>query len=219
MPSASHALCCALLVHSTTAAAADNSLLSLLFARFRPPPSGTAPRPNNVCYSLPGPPEAAHVSCAGGTQTAVRIVADVDASVDYASIELRRNDTAGPPNLHFTMSAHAGKLDGWVMGLSARGAYTVAVRTHRAGCAEDAGNGTWSELVSLVGTCDTLSEDSAAVEDDAGPRAGAFEARTRWLEVYRIAENNRSLPDFLDNHDSGDMAGDGALLPLTDKLT
>ena len=38
---------------------------------------------------------------------------------------------------------------------------------------------------------------------------------TNWLEVFRLAEQNRLLPDFLDNHDSGDYGGVGGLVSMS----
>ena len=37
---------------------------------------------------------------------------------------------------------------------------------------------------------------------------------TLWLEVFRATEQHRTLPDFLDNHDSGDVGGAGAIASL-----
>jgi len=38
---------------------------------------------------------------------------------------------------------------------------------------------------------------------------------THWLEVYRSTEQLRLVPDFLDNHDSGDSGGVGGLLSMS----
>eukprot|EP00966_Prymnesium_polylepis_P158994 3674842-Prymnesium_polylepis.1 len=117
------------------------------------------------------------------------------------------------PTVHFTLPARAGKLDGWVPGLALGTTYKLAVRAHRFGCAEDAGNGTWSELTWMAGSCRTLDEP-ATVEDAVPASVNVNGVATRWLEVFRVTEVGRTLPDFLDNHDSGDMGGDGAILSM-----
>ena len=215
--------CCVLALCVFAPLASSSSIdsagpLSILFAKFQPPASGPndAPRPNDACYTLPAPPVASNVSCSGISKTVLHVAGAVDTSVDMVSVELRHANASGPPNVHFTLAARAGRLDGRVTGLDQGAAYRLAVRTHRAGCAEDGANGTWSDLLSVSGACETLSEE-AATASEAVPPVDVPEARvaTRWLEVFRIAEANRSLPDFLDNHDSGDMGGDGTR-PRTD---
>jgi len=158
---------------------------------------------------------ASNVSCSGISKTVLHVTGAVDTIVDMVSVELRHGNASGPPNVHFTLAASAGRLDGRVTGLDQGAAYRLAVRTHRAGCAEDGANGTWSDLLSVSGACETLSEEAATARE-AVPSVDVPEARvaTRWLEVFRIAEANRSLPDFLDNHDSGDMGGDAAIASL-----
>jgi len=129
------------------------------------------------------------------------------------SVEARRADaTVKQPNIHYALAASAGRLDGLVSGLAPQTAYVLAVRTHRSGCAEDGGNGTFSELTFLAGSCSTLniSEEVEEIAADAATTSRA-PPPTRWLEVFRYTEGGRTLPDFLDNHDSGDMGGDGGI--------
>jgi len=174
-------------------------------------PAQGAQRPTDPCYVRPGPAVATKLACQGGPGS-LRVTAAVDAeTVDYVSVELSLAASHLRPNIHMTLAARAGQLDGWVSGLASGVDYRFGVRTHRFGCAEDAGNGTWSEVEMLEGTCHTL-DLGAEVESTVEPRGQG--AATRWLEVFRMAEAGRTIPDFLDNHDSGDMGGDAAISSL-----
>ena len=174
------------------------------------PLAQAAHRPHDPCYTSPGPAPASGLACAAGGRS-LRITAAVVAGVDMVSVELQRADaTVKRPSIHYTLTASAGQLNGLVSGLEPQTAYVLAVRTHRSGCAEDAGNGTWSELTWFAGHCSTLNV-SAEMEEVEESAAVATELPVRWLEVFRLAEGGRTLPDFLDNHDSGDMGGDAGI--------
>jgi hypothetical protein len=77
--------------------------------------------------------------------------------------------------------------------------------------AEDDGNFTWSILVNS--TCSTSVK--ANEQPTAQPAAQTHKPPTHWLEVFRSDERQRLLPDFLDNHDSGDAGGVGALISMS----
>jgi hypothetical protein len=91
--------------------------------------------------------------------------------------------------------------------------------------AEDDGNFTWSILVNS--TCSTSVK--ANEQPTAQPAAQTHKPPTHWLEVFRREErccnghvqsrpdflDKRLLPDFLDNHDSGDAGGVGALISMS----
>jgi len=185
--------------------------LPLFVRRFQPPAHATS-RPGDPCYAAPLPSPATDLSCDGGASS-LHVTATTDAKmIDMVSVEAYpENFTVGKPNVHMTLAAHEGKVDGWVSGLEPGTPYNLAVRAHRAGCAEDAGNGTWSQLVWLADSCRTLAGKEPRRVRPAPRAAGVA---THWIEVFRMVEANRSLPDFLDNHDSGDMGGDGAVATL-----
>ena len=152
---------------------------------------------------------------------------DANVARDPAPGAARAAATSDParPTAHYTLAADsAGRVSGWATGLAADTEYLVAARAHRRGCAEDGGNGTWSSLRWCNHPCRTDSSSRSG----ARPRPGGAGSRrrgvggdpaelpgggpaTHHLEVFRFAEAERTLPDFLDNHDSGDAGGDGAI--------
>ena len=116
------------------------------------------------------------------------------------------------PTVHYTLAADAaGRVSGRVPGLAADTECLVAARAHRRGCAEDGGNGTWSTLRWSDHACRTGGSRSGDSRSAGGATAQLPGPPTHHLEVFRFAEAERTLPDFLDNHDSGDAGGDGAI--------
>ena len=192
---------------------------------------------DDECYTAPGPAQPWAVACSSGGGNeggCLRISVAVDATTtDMVSVELYPTAATGAaaggtsagktalqrPNTHFVLGnvTAQGRLSGSVTSLSPDAEYRVAVRAHRQGCAEDGGNGTWSNLTWLNGPCRTSfhRQQRPAAARYQPPRAGTSSSpssSTHWLEVFRFAEGDRTLPDFLDNHDSGDLGGDGAIL-------
>jgi hypothetical protein len=170
---------------------------------------------SDTCYTGPGPPQPWNFSCSEGANS-LQISAAVDETTDKVSIELyQADDVSQRPNIHYTMATKIGRISGFVPGLDVNTQYKAALRAHRKGCAEDGGNGTWSNLTWHESLCRTAINGTAgprartAINGTAGPNLGPA---THWLEVFRVAEAGRTLPDFLDNHDSGDMGGDGAII-------
>jgi hypothetical protein len=148
----------------------------------------------------------------------------VDAeATDKVSVELYRvDDSMQRANVHYMMAAERGRVSGFVPGLDSDTQYRIALRAHRQGCAEDGGNGTWSGITWQGSLCRTaingsLEEPRAHAPSVSPPTvfsSSTLGPATHWLEVIRTAEVGRTLPDFLDNHDSGDVGGDGAIISI-----
>lgn len=66
----------------------------------------------------------------------------------------------------------------------------------------------WSNFSQIV-PCSTAPKGSAAVAS-APPASPLVE--TFWVEAFRVSENMVSWPDFLADHNSGDLQGDVAFL-------
>jgi len=142
---------------------------------------------------------------------------EADASLaDQVSFEVAlADDSRSWPFLHFTAPVRAdGTVRAVVPGLRPGTPYRIAARAHLRGHSEGDPSA-WSNASRHRALCATLpagdwhgrssGEGTASASATAGERP-----RTRWIEVYR--ENSYSeLPDFLDDHNSADFAGEFAM--------
>jgi len=185
------------------------------------------------CGTGPAPLAPALVICAPSAAEAgaLNVRGTVDDETDYVSIELGWASDLRPrvhlialvdtSTKEWSASLPVASLTGVI---GANGGYAVAVRAHLAGCAEDGGafafsNLTWASacVASASATAhdaDALATAAARHLDTNRGSASATKPKTRWLEVFRMSEEGRMLPDFLDNHDSGDLGGDGVATSL-----
>jgi hypothetical protein len=148
---------------------------------------------------------------AGGVRVAGATAADVDAvSIEVTSTAAPTYGRFAPADVHFVAATDSAGEFSAVVPLT-NAVVRVASRSHSRGCAEDAGNGTWSVLVNSSACISSGAAASRQPLEKPNKSARA----THWLEVYRSAEQLRMLPDFLDNHDSGDAGGVGALISMS----
>lgn len=175
-------------------------------------PPSSATQSTDRCSVAPGPPPVRGLECSSHDINSLTVKGLTHSSVDFVSFEIVR--AADPPDrfrTHMVSAAQNERATAVVYGLERNSAYLVAARAHRQGCAEDGGNGTWSSLVFLEASCRTLPMRSNKATTSRAAHATSSHS-THWLEVFRWAELERLLPDFLDNHDGGDIGGVGGLL-------
>jgi hypothetical protein len=105
-----------------------------------------------------------------------------------------------------------------VGGLRPDTTYYFKVRAHCDGTGDDCPLGGlgqmiggWSNFSSVV-PCKTGQSITASPPSEPPTKATAALVETEWLEVYRVTENQQTWPDFLANHDTGDIKGDSAFL-------
>ena len=191
--------------------------------------------PYDRCSLAPGPSPVSNFLCEqrqDPTRFAVHVTGEVtSADVDYVSIEVATTQAPifgsyAPADVLLVARANSDSFSA-VVPLAEKPRFAL-VRAHSRGCAEDAGNGTWSSLVNV--TCAHIAPWEAAERVEApshkdASHKGALDKdalhkdlpkpATHWLEVYRMAEQSRLHPDFLDNHDSGDSGGVGGLISIS----
>lgn len=75
----------------------------------------------------------------------------------------------------------------------------------------------WSNFSAVVPCTTAAPDDAGAGAGEHGERAAvsrqpAAVVETFWLEAWRVTENMMTFPDYLSNHNSGDLDGDVAFL-------
>eukprot|EP00929_Paragymnodinium_shiwhaense_P077230 TRINITY_DN39770_c0_g1_i1.p1 TRINITY_DN39770_c0_g1~~TRINITY_DN39770_c0_g1_i1.p1 ORF type:complete len:501 (+),score=57.58 TRINITY_DN39770_c0_g1_i1:118-1620(+) len=128
-------------------------------------------------------------------------------TVDLVSFEVSGLAGAihGRPFLSVTAQPQSyGLVSVPITGLRSGTDYVVAARSHRKGLAEGDPDA-WSNITVGAVTCATRAADSSFEAEL--PPAPAPGVRTKKLEVYRATVGMRR-PDFLDQHNAGDMTGE-----------
>ncbi len=108
-------------------------------------------------------------------------------------------------------------------GDAAEGLYTVKYqrRSDSGEALEKWSHVTSSEREVSIAGLESGSSYAVVVEHAGGDTSDELimatsRADTTWLEVYRVAEDLAASPDYLDNHDSGDLYGDAGFLTFCD---
>mmetsp|Transcript_63677 Transcript_63677/g.197612 ORF Transcript_63677/g.197612 Transcript_63677/m.197612 type:complete len:517 (+) Transcript_63677:38-1588(+) len=146
------------------------------------------------------PPVPQDVECtAPGTVTARAN----STNVDQISFEVALPQ--GRPFLSYSAVADEhGVARASIPGLEAGRQYRVFARAHRRG-QQEGDPDAWSNVSAESVLC-----NGSGLEPPAPGAAASPAARTRWLEVFRLA-SGAAYPDFLDQHNAGDLVGEFAI--------
>lgn len=168
----------------------------------------------NVGRTVPAPPTS--LRCAKTTSSAVTLEwAASPGSIHLYDLEVgATNESAETmPFTSVTVTGTTATIDE----LQPSTDYFFKVRAHCAasgfeGCT--GGNAQmiagWSNFSSIV-PC-TTSNTPTNPQPSAAVSVPTPLVDTMWLEVYRVTENMKTSPDFLANHNTGDLQGDAAFL-------
>mmetsp|Transcript_62186 Transcript_62186/g.157055 ORF Transcript_62186/g.157055 Transcript_62186/m.157055 type:complete len:531 (-) Transcript_62186:114-1706(-) len=99
-----------------------------------------------------------------------------------------------------------------IPGLRPATKYAISVRAHRRG-KQEGDPEAWSAVSAANTTCLSVGASAASPKIPMEPEAAPAKQKvaTRWLEVYRFATAAK-LPDFLDQHNAGDLVAEFAML-------
>mmetsp|Transcript_102192 Transcript_102192/g.256200 ORF Transcript_102192/g.256200 Transcript_102192/m.256200 type:complete len:528 (-) Transcript_102192:106-1689(-) len=150
-----------------------------------------------------------HGATSGAAGTLPVKSSEVNASlIDQISFEVSLHPS-GRPFIGFTAPVGTdGVARAMIPGLRPATKYEVSVRAHRRG-EQEGDPEAWSSLSATTTTCLSVGPLAASSGPLTEPAvvASKQKVQTRWLEVYRFASNAK-LPDFLDNHNAGDLVGE-----------
>ena len=111
--------------------------------------------PYGRCSLAPGPLPVSRLRCEGKAD-GLHVAGTVSAEVDTVSIEVSTASAKYGADLHYVAVA-VGNFSTVVPLTGGTAQFRVAARAHRRSCAEDGGNGTWSSLMYLEGTCSSAA--------------------------------------------------------------
>mmetsp|Transcript_63676 Transcript_63676/g.197605 ORF Transcript_63676/g.197605 Transcript_63676/m.197605 type:complete len:517 (+) Transcript_63676:68-1618(+) len=146
------------------------------------------------------PPTPQDVKCTAPGTVAARANST---AVDEVSFEVALPQ--GRPFLSYSavVDEH-GLAQASIPGLQAGRQYRVFARAHRRG-QQEGDPDAWSNVSAESVLC-----NGSGLEPPAPGAAASPAARTRWLEVFRLA-SGAAYPDFLDQHNAGDLVGEFAI--------
>jgi hypothetical protein len=186
--------------------------------------AGDSGRSQNVGTKVPAPPTA--LKCAKSTGSSVTL----EWTASPGSIHLYDLEAGGTateaeamPFTSVTVTGTSATIDE----LKSSTDYFFKVRAHCAASGFEGCTGGkeqmiagWSNFSSIVPcTTATAATKSSAATRSPPAAAAALPSSaeqplvdTMWLEVYRVTENMKTSPDYLANHNTGDLKGDVAFL-------
>lgn len=169
----------------------------------------------DVGRTVPAPPTA--LRCAKSTSTSVQLTWTASpGSIHLYDLEAGATEasTEAMPFSSVTVSGTTATIDE----LKPATDYFFKVRAHCAATGFDGCTGGdrqmiagWSNFSKIV-PCTTSPATTAGSQLSATGTLPSPAVDTMWLEVYRVTENMKTSPDFLANHNTGDLQGDSAFL-------